>query len=113
MDLDEIFIKCLKWDKEQSVKNTISIYNIGFQSPGILLWSRHSIGGLSCLGGSLHCLSALVITITRNAYFFKILYYRLITDLPATVLRVSEPLAYLNRVNVSGGVWINTVLLYM
>ena len=37
MDLDEIFIKCLKWDKEQSVKNTISMLMVGFQSPGIIL----------------------------------------------------------------------------
>ena len=58
MDLDEIFIKCLKWDKEQSVKNTMLM--VGFQSPGIILWSRHSIGGLSCLGGGLCSLSALV-----------------------------------------------------
>ena len=60
MDLDEIFIKCLKWDKEQSVKNTISMLMVGFQSPGIILWSRHSIGGVSCLGGGLHSPSALV-----------------------------------------------------
>ena len=33
---------------------------VGFQSPGIILWSRHSIGGLSCLGGGLRSLSALV-----------------------------------------------------
>ena len=62
MDLDEIFIKCLKWDKEQSVKNTISMLMVGFQSPGIFLWSRHSVGGLSCLGGGLHSLSARVFT---------------------------------------------------
>ena len=60
MDLDKIFIKCLKWDKEQSVKNTISMLMVGFQSTGIILWSRHSIGGLSCLGGGLRPLSALV-----------------------------------------------------
>ena len=60
MDLDEIFIKCPKWDKEQSVKNTISMLTVGFQSPGIILWSRHSIGGLSCLGGGLRSLRALV-----------------------------------------------------
>ena len=62
MDLDEIFIKCLKWDKEQSVKNTISMLMVGFQRPGIMLWIRHSIGGLSCLGGGLRDLSALVFT---------------------------------------------------
>ena len=56
MDLDEIFIKCLKWDKEQSIKNTVSMLMVGFQSPGIILWSRHSIGGLSCLGGGLRSL---------------------------------------------------------
>ena len=33
---------------------------VGFQSPGIILWSRHSIGGLSCLGGGLRSLRALV-----------------------------------------------------
>ena len=60
MHLDEIFIKCLKWDKEQSIKNTISMLMVGFQSPGIILWSRHSIGGLSCLGGGLRSVSALV-----------------------------------------------------
>ena len=40
-------------------------YNINangrFQSSGIILWSRHSVGGLSCLGGGLRSLSALVI----------------------------------------------------
>ena len=41
-------------------KNTISILMVGFQSPGIILWSRHSIGGLSCLGGGLCSMSALV-----------------------------------------------------
>ena len=61
MDLDEIFIKCLKWVKEQSVKNTISMPMVGFQSPGIILWSRHSIEGLSCPGGGLRSLNALVI----------------------------------------------------
>ena len=60
MDLDEIFIKYLKWDKEQSIKNTISMLMVGFQRPGIILWSRHSNGGLSCLGGGMRPLSALV-----------------------------------------------------
>ena len=64
MDLDEIFVKCLKWDKKQCVKNTISMLMVGFQNPGIILWSRHSIGGLSCLGGGLRSLSALVCTET-------------------------------------------------
>ena len=36
---------------------------VGFQSPGIILWSRHSIGGLSCLGEGLRSLSALVVLI--------------------------------------------------
>ena len=65
MDLNEIFIKCLKWDKEQSVKNIISMLMVGFQSPGIILWSRHSIGGLSCLGGGLCSLSAVVINVSN------------------------------------------------
>ena len=68
MDLDEIFIKCLNWNKEQSVKNIISLLTVGFQNPGINLWSRHSIGGLSCLGGGLRSLSALVLSLI----FFKI-----------------------------------------
>ena len=41
-------------------KNTISMLMVDFQSPGIILWSRHSVGGLSCLGGGLRSLSALV-----------------------------------------------------
>ena len=49
-----------KMETEQSVKNTISMLMVGFQSPGIILWSRHSIGGLSCLGGGLRSLSALI-----------------------------------------------------
>ena len=57
MDLDEIFIKCPKWDKEQNVK--ISMLMVGFQSQGIILWSRHSIRGLSCLGRGLRSLIAL------------------------------------------------------
>ena len=43
-------------------KNAISMLMVGFQSPGIILWSRHSIGGLSCLGGGLRSLNALVNT---------------------------------------------------
>ena len=43
-------------------KNTISMLLVGFQSPGIILWSRYSIGGLSCLGGGLRSLSALVLS---------------------------------------------------
>ena len=39
---------------------------VGFQSPGIILWSRHSIGELSCLGGGLHSRSALVIIKTNS-----------------------------------------------
>ena len=46
---------------EQSIKNTISMLMVGFQSPGIILWSRHNIGGLSCLGGGLRSLSAIVL----------------------------------------------------
>ena len=72
MDLDEIFIKCLKWNKEQSVKNIISMLMVGFQSPGIILWSRHSIGGLSCLGGGLCCLSALVLSLS---FFYFLIEY--------------------------------------
>ena len=60
MELDEIFIKCLKWDKGQRVKNTISMLMVGFQSPGIIFWSRQSVGGLSYLGRGLRSLSALV-----------------------------------------------------
>ena len=41
-------------------KNIISMLMVGFQSPGIILWSRHSIGGLSCLGRGLRSVSALV-----------------------------------------------------
>ena len=37
---------------------------VGFQSPGIILWSRYSIGGLSCLGGGLRSLSALVLSLS-------------------------------------------------
>ena len=44
--------------KEQSLINTIPM--LGFQNPGIILWSRHSIGGLSCLGGGRRSRSALV-----------------------------------------------------
>ena len=65
MDLDEIFIKCLKWDKEQSVKNTISMLMVGFQNPGIILWSRYSVGGVRCLGGGLRSLSALVLILKQ------------------------------------------------
>ena len=59
--MDESFIKCLKWDKEQSIKNTISMLMVGFQGSGIILGSRHSIEGLSCLGGGLRSLGALVL----------------------------------------------------
>ena len=72
MDLDEIFIKCLKWDKEQSVKITISMLMVGFQSPGIILWSRHSVGGLSCLGRGLCSLSALVEILSGNEKNLKL-----------------------------------------
>ena len=41
-------------------KNTISMLMVGFQSPGIILWSRHRVGGLSLLGLGLRSLSALV-----------------------------------------------------
>ena len=74
MDLDEIFIKYLKGDKEQSIKNTISMLMVGFQSPGIILWSRHSIGGLSCLGGGLGSLRALVV---KNIFNTNTLYLSL------------------------------------
>ena len=69
MDSDEIFIKCLKWDKEQSIKNTVSMLMVGFQSPGIILWSRHSIGGLSCLGEGLRSLSSLVRNVNEENSF--------------------------------------------
>ena len=39
---------------------------VGFQSPGIILWSRHSIRGLSCLDGGLRSLSALVLEIKQD-----------------------------------------------
>ena len=42
---------------------------VGFQSPGIILWSRHSVGGLSCLGGGLRSLSALVLNELTKAPF--------------------------------------------
>ena len=73
MDLDEIFIKCLKWDKEQSVKNTISMLMVGFKSPGIILWSRHSVGGLSCPGGGLCSLSALVGNSISSGYDLQVM----------------------------------------
>ena len=44
-------------------KNMISMLMVGFQSPGNFLWSRHSIGGLSCLGGGLRSLSSLALDI--------------------------------------------------
>ena len=52
--------------KKYNIK--LSMLMIGFQSPGIILWSRDSIGGLSCFGGGMHSLSALVVYELRFIY---------------------------------------------
>ena len=52
--------KCKKY-------NINSMLIVGFQSPGIILWSRHSIGGLSCLGGGLRSMNALVTSLLNKS----------------------------------------------
>ena len=68
MDLDEIFIKCLKWDKEQSVKNTISMLMVGFQRQELFYGVDTALGDWAALA-EVCALWVLLLSLLWSPYF--------------------------------------------